>query len=57
MTWFGKLLVHFPLTRHLVTDEEKRDRKVAQSLKRADRVLEDYRRMDVALKLQPRRHR
>jgi hypothetical protein len=51
VSWLTDLLAHFGLVRQLPTSEDRRASKTQQTLRKADRVLEDYRRQDGQLRI------
>lgn len=57
MSWITDVLAQLGLIRRLPTSEARRARKVERTLRKADRVIEDYRRMDGAIKIVVERHR
>lgn len=54
MSWLADVLAHFGLARRLPTSEARRDRKTKQTLRKADRVLEDFRRQDLQVVVRKR---
>jgi hypothetical protein len=53
VSWITRLMAHFGLARQLPTSD-RRDRKTQQTLRKADRVLEDYRRQDLQIVVKKR---
>jgi hypothetical protein len=47
-------MAHFGLARQLPTSEDRRERKIGQTIRKADRVLEDYRRQDLRIVVKKR---
>ena len=52
MSWFADLLAHLGIVRQLPTPEDTRAQKQRQTIRKADRVIEDYRRLDAALRVE-----
>ena len=55
MSWITELLAHFGIVRQLPTSEDRRARKQRRTIEKADRVLEDYRKLDAALRIEVKR--
>jgi queuine/archaeosine tRNA-ribosyltransferase len=49
--WLTDVLVHFGIARQLPTAEDRREAKHRRTIRKADRVLEDYRRQDGQLRI------
>jgi hypothetical protein len=54
VSWITRLMAHFGLARQLPTSEDRRERKIGQTIRKADRVLEDYRRQDLRIVVKKR---
>jgi hypothetical protein len=51
VSWLADLLAHFGMVRQLPTSEARRAERQERTIRKADRVLEDYRRLDGKLRI------
>lgn len=51
MSWLTRVLHQFGIVRQLPTSEDRRVRKHRRTLQKADRVIEDYRKLDATLRI------
>ena len=51
MNWLRSLLAHFGFAQKLIAVDTRRERKQRATIQKADRVIEDYRKLDGALRI------